>query len=175
MPTYTRNAANTGWVLWNEVWNGVGNGSSVGVPRVRRGDNGAFLSVSDSSIKRMHVRNAGNTAWLPMWTRTFTTPSAPGFSGFQLSPFGYTVRLNVSSLEAGTSVSINYTIDLNLGGGTWSAIQNATLVPSDTDDTVDYNPGADGSYEFRCRYRYTDGFDSGPWSAYTTITVNVFV
>lgn len=170
LATFVRNSANTGWTEVNRALGAVSN-----LLNVRRADDGAWLRTDTNTIKRAWARNAANDGWVVLWAPILTTPSAPGFSGFQLSPpFATFVRLNVSSLDARAEVSINYTIDWRVPLGSWTVLENATLVPGDTDATLDWDPGADGTYEFRCRYRYTDGIDFGPWSSYTEISVDVF-
>ena len=169
--TFVRNGGNTAWVEVNRAL-----GATSNLLCVRRADNAAWLRTDNNTIKRAWARNAGNTGWVVLWAPILTTPSAPGFSGFQINPpFTTPVRLNVSALEASPVVSINFTIDWRVPLGSWSVLENATLVPTDTDATLDWDPGADGTYEFRCRYRYTDGTDFGPWSSYTTITIDVFI
>jgi len=79
LATYVRNSANTGWVEVNRAL-----GATSNLLCVRRADNGLWLRTDNNTIKRAWVRNAGDTGWVVLWAPIFTTPSAPGFSGFQI-------------------------------------------------------------------------------------------
>jgi hypothetical protein len=77
--TFVRNAGNTAWVEVNRAL-----GATSNLLCVRRADNAAWLRTDNNTIKRAWARNAGNTGWVVLWAPILTTPSAPGFSGFQI-------------------------------------------------------------------------------------------
>lgn len=164
--TYVRNADNTAWVEINRSA-----GATTNLLRVRNAGNTAWLTTEAFTVKRAWVRNASNTGWDVLWRYVLTTPGAPTNSAFQISPpFSQNCRFNFVSGAVLPGLRIEYQMEYRLVPAAFGLLNQTTLVETDGDDTFDFDPGADGTYEIRSRQRYVDGLgDAGPWSSWSSV------